>query len=154
MSDYAARVTDERFWHLIAMFDWEKTGDDDAVIEPAVAALAAMPKREIRSFEDLLAERLYLLDTEAHARNIGEYAYTPNSGFSVDWFLYVRCCVVANGRDFYKAVLADPLAMPKDMEFESLLYVATKAHERKTGKPLDYDGRVSYETFSNERGWR
>jgi hypothetical protein len=46
--------------------------------------------------------------------------------------------------------------MPKDIEFESLLYVASKAYERKTG--LDDNGDldmtdVSFETFSNEDGW-
>jgi hypothetical protein len=99
-------------------------------------------------------ELIASFDTKAHASNIGEYAYTAGSGFSVDWFLYARCCVVANGRDSFKAVLADPRAMPKDMEFESLLYVATTAHERKTGRPLNYEPSVSFETFSNEKGWR
>jgi Protein of unknown function (DUF4240) len=147
-------VDEGTFWHLIESFDWERTGDDEAVVEPAVSALAAMPVEEIQGFEEILASKLYALDTEAHAKQIGEDAYREGRGFSVDQFLYARCVVVANGRDFFDAVLADPGAMPKDMEFESLLYVGRVwAHERKTGEQLDHKTAVSYETFSNREGW-
>ena len=147
-------MDEETFWSLIASFDWDKTGDDEAVVEPAVAALAALPVDELRSFEEILAEKLYTLDTEAHAKEIGEDRYRgERTPFSVDAFLYARCVVVANGGDFFEAVVADPSQMPKDMEFESLLYVAESAHERKTGEPLDHTPRVSYETFSNRAGW-
>jgi len=46
-----------------------------------------------------MADKLYALDTAAHARHIGEWAYRgPEADtFSPDWFLYVRCVVVANG---------------------------------------------------------
>jgi len=142
------------FWGIVESFDWDQSGDDDAVIEPAVTALAAMPATEIRSFQSILATRLYELDTKAHAENIGEDAYRgEDEAFSVDQFLYARCVVVANGRDYFGQVLADPVAMPKDMEFESLLYVADQAHERSTGEALDSDPAVSCETFSNRTGW-
>ena len=109
---------------LIGAFDWANEGDDEAVIEPAVAKLSLLPVEEIAAFQEILAGKLHALDTEAHARSIGEYAYTSGGdGFSVDWFLSTRCCVVANGRDFFNSVVSDPSAMPKDMEFESLLYL-------------------------------
>jgi hypothetical protein len=50
-------------------------------------------------------------------------------------------------------VLGDPEQMPEDMEFESLLYVAGSAYERKTGEEFDFDPPVSFETFMNETGW-
>src|SRR5258708_5927466 len=94
------------FWGVIEPFDWDKQGDDEAVLEPAVAALAAQPIRDIELFEDILAEKLHALDTKAHARQIGENAYTsPDEFFSVDVFLYARCVVVANGREYYELVL-------------------------------------------------
>jgi hypothetical protein len=148
-------VDERTFWALIESFDWSRTGDDEAVVGPAVSTLSALPVEEIQAFDEILARSLHALDTEAHARNIGEHAYTgPGDGFSVDWFLYSRCVVVANGRTYYETVLSDPSAMPQDMEFESLLYVAREAFERKTGEEYDFDPSVSYETFSNERGWR
>lgn len=146
-------MSEEVFWRIIGLFHWKKLGDDDAVVAPAVAALAQMTVGDIARFEDILAEKLYALDTEAHAREIGEDAYQQGKYFSVDLFLYARCCVVANGREFYEKILANPAEMPKDMDFESLLYVATTAHEKKTGAELDHLTPESFETFSNKAGW-
>jgi hypothetical protein len=62
---------------------------------------------------------------------------------------------VANGREFYDAVKADPTTMPKDADFEAILMLAADAYDRKTGLVWDEldDTDVSYETFSNEAGW-
>ena len=147
-------MSDEVFWQIIGLFNWKKTGDDDAVIKPAVAALARMSEADIERFEDILAEKLYGLDTQAHAREIGEDAYREGKHFSVDWFLYARCVVVANGRVYYEKVRANPSEMPKDMEFEALLSVGPHAYERKTGRELKHITPLSYETYSNIAGWQ
>jgi hypothetical protein len=140
-------MSEEAFWNIVEMLDWDRTGDDDAVIEPAVDALAQMSVKEILQFEDILAEKLY-------ARETGESAYRgPNQHFSTDWFLYERCCVVANGHWFYDSVLSNPKKMPKDLEFEAILMVARLAYQRRTGEEFDYQPKVSYETFSNKAGW-
>ena len=73
--------------------------------------------------------------------------------FSGDGFLYTRCCVVANGQAFYDEVLADPAQMPKDLEFEALLYVAPDAFEAKTGEEFDFAPALDFETGSNRAGW-
>ncbi len=73
--------------------------------------------------------------------------------FSSDNFLYARACVVANGKDFYEKVLADPSQMPKDLSFEALLSLARKAYKKKTGQTFDYSPTITYETFSNPEGW-
>lgn len=151
----ATTTFDDVFWSLIELLDWDKTSDDDAVIEPLVAALSGRTIEDIVRFEDTLAEKLHALDTEAHAREIGEGAYDrPGSPFSPDWFLYARSCVVANGRATFEEALAHPKGMLKDLEFEALLYVAAKAYERKTGEELTYVPSTSYETFGNGAGWR
>ncbi|HVW03000.1 MAG TPA: DUF4240 domain-containing protein [Planctomycetaceae bacterium] len=147
-------MSDEVFWRIIGLFNWKKTGDDDAVIKPAVTALAQMSEADIERFEDILAEKLYALDTAAHAREIGEDAYREGKHFSVDWFLYTRCVPVANGRVYYEHVVANPREMPKDMEFEALLSVGPNAYERKTGRELNHTTPVSYETYSNTFGWQ
>jgi predicted DNA-binding WGR domain protein len=146
-------MSEEVFWRIIRLFDWKKLGDDEAVVEPAVAALAQMNVADIERFEDILAEKLYALDTRAHAREIGEEAFQPGKHFSVDWFLYERCAVVANGREFHESVLADPTQMPKDMEFEAILSVAASAYQRKTGQEFEHPTPLSYETYSNREGW-
>lgn len=149
----AITMSDDVFWRIIGLFNWKKAGDDDAVIRPAVKALAKMTTEDILRFEDILAEKLYALDTEAHAREIGEEAFRSREYFSVDWFLYSRCVVVANGRELFDSVVADPKQFPKDMEFESLLSVAREAYESKTGGEFDHTSPLSYETYSNRKGW-
>jgi hypothetical protein len=150
-------MDDADFWDLIARLDWAKQGDDEAVVEPLVKAIAASPDNAIAGFQDLLAAKLFALDGRAWARESGSTIWwgEPDS-LSEDGFLYARCAVVANGRAFYDLVLTDPKQMPKDREFESLLYVASTAYERKTGLDASSElpeSAVSFETFSNESGW-
>jgi uncharacterized protein DUF4240 len=147
-------VTETDFWTLIELLDWDHTGDDEAVVAPVVEALAAKSVPDIEAFESVLAQKLFALDTEPHARAIGKHSYQgDDQEFSVDLFLYVRCCVVANGLKYYDLVLASPAKMPRDMEFEALLYIAGKAYKRKTGQEFSFVPSVSYETFSNKAGW-
>ncbi len=146
-------MSDDVFWRLIGLLDWRKGDDEEAVLEPAVRALAKMGAEGAMRFEDTLARMLHALDTEAHARAIGEYAYGVGEYFSVDLFLYVRCLAVARGRAFYEAALSDPTAMPKDAEFETLLYLAAWAYERATDEEFEYSPPVCFETFSNAAGW-
>jgi len=147
-------MTEADFWELIGKLDWDRTGDDAAVIKPVVEALARRSVSDIEQFEAILAERLFSLDTEQHARQIGKWAYSgPDTEFSVDFFLYVRCCVVANGRAFFENALKNPARMPKDVEFEALLSVAGEAHRLKTGEEFTFVPPVSYETFANAAGW-
>ena len=93
-------LSEDGFWNLIALLDWSKTGDDDGVIEPVVEALSQGPLRHIYDFKDILSQKLYLIDTESHASNIGEGSFQEASDyFSEDGFLFARCCAVANGKD-------------------------------------------------------
>ncbi len=147
-------LSEEQFWQIIDVLDWEQAGDYEAVIAPAVAHLAAMPVSYIYQFQDKLSEKLYALDTREHAQNTGSGSWTPDGPFSVDEFLYARCCVVANGHQTYEEALHDPAQMPENMDFEGLLYLASDAYQLKTGKEWAYVPVVSYETFSNERGWK
>jgi hypothetical protein len=145
---------DLEFWRCIEMLDWEKCGDDDSVIEPAVEWLSKKSEREITAFANTLSEKLHRLDGETFAKEIGKDAYKgPHERFARNWFLRVRCCVVANGSDYYKEVLAHPQAMPKDLEFEAVLRIAPKAFERKTGRKMPHGTKYNYETFANKEGW-
>jgi predicted DNA-binding WGR domain protein len=51
----ALSMGEEVFWRIIALFNWKRTGNDDAVLAPAVKALAQMSEADITAFEDLLA---------------------------------------------------------------------------------------------------
>ena len=64
-------LSDSEFWRIIALLDWDKTGDDEAVIASAVDELSKLPVAFIYQFQDKLAEKLYQLDTQIHAENCG-----------------------------------------------------------------------------------
>lgn len=150
----AGGLSEDDFWALIDLLDWKQSGNDEAVIDPVVAALSRAPLRHIYDFKDMLSQKLYWLDTAAHAKQIGEGAFRENADlFSPDGFLFARCCAVANGREQYEAILKNPELMPKDMEFAPLLRIANEAHRRACGTVLRYVSAYSVETFSNRQGW-
>lgn len=152
-------MTDNQFWTLIeTRIDRDalnELGEDDypdSLMQPLTEELVKLSIPELQQFEEILAKALYGIDGRLFAANAGD------SGRSDDGFLYCRCWVVANGREYYDAVLADPEKMPKTIGewCEPLLYVASEAWAKKTGKDVeewDYDTEVSYETGSNEELW-
>lgn len=148
------KFSDSDFWGFVELLDWSHLGKDDEVIEPAVEALSKRPEKEITAFADILSEKLYRLDGANYAREIGKDSYRgPEQRFARNWFLRLRCCVVANGNDFYQEVIAEPQNMPKDTEFEAILRIAPKAFERKTGRKMPLKTKFNYETFGNKHGW-
>ena len=152
--DYLKNPLSEiHFWKIIALLDWEKEGDDDAILAPAIAYLANEPVRHIFEFADILSEKLYALDGLEFAQHIGEDAWQADRYFSVDNFLYARCCVIANGQKAYEAVLQDPSLMPKDLTFEDLLYLPSSAYTLKTGAKYEYTPAFPIETYCNDKGW-
>ena len=148
-------MEEKEFWSLLSLLDWDESGDDDAVIEPVIKSLSKKSIKEIFSFEEILSQKLFALDTKKHAMEIGEDAYIDeNEFFSVDGFLYSRCVVVANGEELFNEVLKNPKEFPKDMEFEAILSIAQEAYETKTGKEWEHVTEVDYETYSNKSGWK
>lgn len=133
--------------------DWDKEGDGNAVLAPATTQLATLPIRFILLFTDMLSQKLYHLDAQVFAAHIGEYSFRDGYYFSVDDFLYTRCCVVANGRETYEAILQDPTQMPEEETFEPLLRLASDAYLLKTGQRMEYVPVYNIETFSNKEGW-
>jgi len=147
-------LSDEQFWNIISKLDWEHQGNDEKVLEPAIRELSKLKVSEIKKFEETLAYKLFQLDTKSHAQNIGEYSYDEKEDYiSVDRFLYARCAVIANGRLTYEEIVKDASKMLKDIDFEALLSLSEDAYELKTGKEWTYETGISYETFSNIKGW-
>lgn len=148
----SSTFTEAGFWKAMEMLDWKNEGDDGKIVEPLVAFLAEQPLSHIYRFSDLLSEKLWHLDTYAHAKIFLDDP-EEDGYLSVDDFLYVRCAVVANGKEYYEKVLIDPQLMPLNLTFEPLLYVAMKAYKRKTGKDFTAISAYNYETYSNKNGW-
>ena len=148
----AGAMNESLFWEIIGKLDWKKDADE-AILAPAVAILSRQSEQAIRQFSEILARKLYALDGERLAKE-DAWSDDPEAHFSVDDFLYARCCVVANGRDFYENVRREPSKMPKGFTFESLLSLPREAWKMKTGQD-DYFQftEVWVETFSNPDGW-
>lgn len=146
-------MQEDEFWKIIALLNWEKEGDDESVLRPAVDYLSTFPMPDIARFQDILSEKLHRLDGEQYARHTGKNAYGRGNNFSADIFLYARCCVIANGQSFYEHVLTHPEDMPKDLDFEALLRLADLACLKKTGKHLEHIPAYNYETGFNSQGW-
>lgn len=142
-------LTEDEFWHIIEKLDWSAT-TPEAVLVPAVQALAEHPLGHIFQFEDMLATKLQALDTSFHAAQ----AYPEPEPFSEDGFLYVRAAVLASGQERYRQVVKNPTQMPADEDFEPLLSLAALAYEAKTGQSFDYISPISYETYANAEGWQ
>lgn len=64
-------LSEAHFWEIIALLDWSQEGNDEEVVEPAIAYLASGPVRPILEFAGLLSEKLYALDSRAYAAHIG-----------------------------------------------------------------------------------
>lgn len=140
--------TEADFWEIIDLLNWKTEGSRFDVLTPAVTALTEKPISHIYLFEDHLAEKLFQLDTKAHA----EAAY-PDNEFSEDGFLYIRAAAVASGKHKYEIVLQNPARICGEEDFEPLLSLAALAYERKTQSAFDYLPPFNYETYSNESGW-
>jgi hypothetical protein len=145
-------ISEGDFWEIIGMFDWTQKGDAK-VLKKALVSLASKSKRDICGFQERMAYLLYQLDTRDHAANLME-DMNGEEYVSADGFLYARCVVVANGREIYEKVLRAPDQMPKDLEFEALLSLASDAYKMKTDEDFEYTTGCDYESFSNGRAWK
>ncbi len=143
--------SNEDFWGIIEMLDFEKDAPDE-IVATTVRKLAEMPVMNIYLFADKLSEKLFELDTRLLADE-----YLKNEGddyLSVDDFLYVRCGVVALGKDFFQKILLNPAELSENFSFEDLLTIADRAYELKTGRRFDYFPVKNYETYSNKDAWK
>lgn len=143
--------SDDDFWRVIDKIDWSKKGSENK-ISPAIKLLAKMPVSSIYLFADKLSAKLYHLDTRAHANAYA--AKDPEQFISADDFLYARCAVIAEGKEYFEKVLNDPTQMPDEIVFEPLLSLADDAFEMKMGIPFNYIPAYNYETQSNKAGWQ
>ncbi len=142
------------FWDIIDSLDWNKS-NEEAILEPATVKLSKLSEKEIIRFREILAEKLYMLDSLSIAKNIGEFSYKNEEDyFSADSFLYARAFIVARGKEFFYKVISNPECTPKDSYLESILYLPNLAQQLKTGKyDFDANTRFCYETYSNKSAW-
>lgn len=130
--------------------DWEKDSDEE-ILKPLTDFLSQQSDEEIFSFDDIMSELLYNIDTRKNFK-IACKAYTHSD----DTFLYSRCVALINGADYYEKVLSGRKKDLWTMEFEAILYVSSEAWAKKHNKAVSeypHLAEFSYETGSNTDKW-
>ncbi|MER6101986.1 DUF4240 domain-containing protein [Streptomyces sp. NPDC001832] len=134
------------FWNLIddARAQVNAPADAEAVVERASALLAARPRDEIVAAQQLLWD----LMAASYRAPLWAAAYTINGGCSDDGFDYFRGWLIAQGREVFERVVADPdtlaelpviraaAAEAEEMDCERMLGIAWDAHRSATGEDL------------------
>ncbi|MFD5572894.1 DUF4240 domain-containing protein [Streptomyces cadmiisoli] len=139
----------EEFWELIAAARSQASDPHkgESVARETTSLLAARPAEEI------VAARQVLWDLMAHSytKPLWAAAYLINGGCSDDGFDYFRGWLIAQGREVFERVVADPDALAdlpvvqasaadgRDLEGEELLSIAWDAHTMATGEELPAD---------------
>lgn len=142
------------FWNLVSLIDVKalEQEDEEQAIAPLKAELVSRTVEDLKDFEEHLAQTLFSIDGRAYFEAAGDAAESDDS------FLYVRCYVVAKGKNFFESVKFNPSMMPKDISqwCESLLYVHRIAWAQITGQDESewpFETAVSYESGSNLELW-
>jgi len=146
-------LSEKQFWEIIDLMNW-RAKKPTSILAPAQAKLAQLSVKKIESFHDHLSEKLYALDGQKYAEQIGTHAYKgEDHPFSADGFLYARCMAIAKGKKVYESIIVDPTNMVKDDTFEALLSLPFLAYQEQTGNPFEHIPAYLIETFANPDGW-
>lgn len=104
------------------------------------ASLEKLNEADLVTFDALMERKLYDLDRpDVHAHLEG----------SDDGFMYGRGFVVAVGRDYYRAVNANPSLGSTEGEAETLCYIGANVYEERTGNWLEHKKGIYRESGSN-----
>jgi|GEM_PF-4657059 len=115
-TSYIKAMSAEEFWNVIDLVDTRALDREyqKQAMEPVVGYLELQPVDKIKSFHNHLSEFIYAIDTRKHCEGTRD-EHTDDS------WLYLRLYVVAQGLKYYRKVLADPSAMPKNTSLVSRL---------------------------------
>ena len=121
------------FWKIIELAR-EEGPEPESVAAAVKAALEGLSTNDVLAFDRELTAR----QAESHRWDLWAVAYIANGGCSDDGFEYFRGWLIAKGRSYFEAALADAVraaddAEPDANECENMLYVAASVYEKKTG---------------------
>lgn len=154
----------QRFWQLIEAARNQAPDPNDAeeVADRATSLLATHPADEIVA----AAQVLWNLMADSYTNPLWAAAYVVNGGCSDDGFDYFRGWLIAQGREVFERIAADPDAladMPAvraaaadgiDLNCEETLTIAWNAHITATGKQLPDDAfTIRYPNLDLDLAW-
>lgn len=144
-AEIVTSMDETMFWDLISSLSTIEE-EREKTLDALTQELALMSSEAIYAFQDILSEKLSMLDTPE---------YWEVGGGSSDGFLYARCYVVSKGKDYYESILSSTETFPSPPfnEFEEILYIPYLAYELKTGEELTRVPKFNYESRSNTANW-
>lgn len=139
----------QQFWQLIeaARDQAPNSNDGEEVARRATSLLATHPAEEIVAAQQVL----WNLMADSYTNPLWAAAYVVNGGCSDDGFDYFRGWLIAQGREVFERIVADPDALAEmpvvrasaaegiDLDGEETLTIVWNAHIRATGKQLPDD---------------
>lgn len=156
-----------RFWDLIDTA-WAQVGAEPDIVRKGLAdrdsddlAFSLDPHLPVfllrlRALtEDLSSADLTALDRVAERKlhDIDRADIQAVTDGSDDGFLYCRGFILAMGRDFYRAVAADPAVAVTDAECERFCYFYAHLHNERFGSFPETGSGISRESGTNRAGW-
>lgn len=132
----AAAMSVDRFWEMVEVAR-QQSGDGMADPDQLQAALGRCAVAEILGFQLRLEECL----AASYRLDLWAVAYLVKGGCSNDGFDYFRGWLIAQGRSYFEAALADPeraadRADGRDAECEEMLGVGREAFARRSKRPM------------------
>ncbi|MFF1299393.1 MULTISPECIES: DUF4240 domain-containing protein [unclassified Streptomyces] len=139
----------QHFWQLIAAARSQALDPHacEMVAREATSLLASHPPREIVAAQQVLWD----LMADSYTNPLWAAAYVINGGCSDDGFDYFRGWLIAQGREVFERIVADPDALAElpivqasavdglHLEGEDVLSIAWNAHTMATGEQLPAD---------------
>lgn len=116
----------------------------DRFLEQLTVASEGLSSAELTDLDRVLERKLYDIDRE----DIHEFTDGSDDGF-----LYARGHIVALGRAYYEAVVADPAKAVMDAECETMCYFFAHVHNKRFGAWPETGSGISRESASNSAGW-
>jgi hypothetical protein len=130
--------TDE-FWGLVDKSKQKSRGDKQNQLAFIRSSLIKMETKHIFDFEEILRRKII----ECDDFKIMAAAKIINGYVADDSYLYFRSWLIGKGRAVFERALDDPDILANCVEdeessdFEELLYAATEAYSKKTGREED-----------------
>jgi uncharacterized protein DUF4240 len=132
-------MTTSEFWRII---EKSKRGVEspDEQAEKLEGLLVKLPPAEIVSFENIFTR----FQIAAYRWDLWGVAYLLCGGCGDDSFDYFRAWLIGRGQKYYEDAMKDPESVARKVteddhpEAEFLLYAASKAYEKRTGRPPPY----------------
>ncbi|MBX0291442.1 DUF4240 domain-containing protein [Hymenobacter sp. HSC-4F20] len=139
------------FWQIIESAKAEAQGDQQVQEQALISSLEKLDLEQIVEFECILRE--YLIEADHY--NIIAAQKIIDGYVSDDPYLYFRCWLIGQGETVFTNALHTPDSLASVIEdpyqdFEALLYVATEAFGKRTGRTEEDDSFPR--ALASERG--